>query len=144
MEVLLIICILAVFFFVLGETFLPVLIAGLWIIEFFIILCIVFFVVMAILAVLAKKRCATFVRLDERHSNIRSAIYKIGEMEYRNAFPTDAFLKKLLYRKTEVNVRLFQVGKTGFTFDPVSLWIIGIGLLAFSILAFVLMKFILY
>lgn len=144
MEIFLTIAILIILFCVLGETVVPALIALLWVLEIFILLCVLFFVVMITLTILAKTKKAKFLRVDGAEKGIKQAIYEIEGKEYKNAFPTDAFMKNLLYRKTDVKVRFLKLGKTGTVFDWVSQSIMAIGLPAFSFLAYIVFQVIFF
>lgn len=102
---------------------------------------IIMFLVSLVLAILAKPVKARFLRLDENPKHMDHAIYEIDGEEYRNLFPTDWFLKKVLYRKPVVKVRFKKIGRISLVFDPVTLWVIGLGIVLFSGLYALLLMF---
>ena len=70
------------------------------------------------------------------------AYYEIDGEEYRNIFPTDVFMRRFLYRKEEVHVRLLRMRKHSYVFDRVTTLVIGLGLPAFAVIIVLLLAFV--
>lgn len=142
MELLLILGIIVIFLLIMGYSFLPVIAAILWLFEGLALLCTVFFAVTAVLILLAKEKEAVFQTLERTERYGEHAVYAISGEEQRNLFPTDAFLKKILYRRKEVSVRVLKIGERHIVFDRVSQVITGVGFFAFLAIALILLDMI--
>lgn len=138
MEYLIAFGVILVFVLIFGKSFVPLLVLVLVLMGLFAVLCDFFFGVMALLAIVARPKKAVFVDVEKDDRGIGYAFYEIEGEEYRNTFPTDAFLRKLLYNKTDMRVRLLRIGDLALVFDQVTLWIIGIGLPFFGVAVFAL------
>ena len=84
---------------------------------------------MLFLLVTSKPVKAEFVRLDDT-KRFPAAVYRVGEQEFRNVFPSEMMMKKKLYvegkRKRVLKSRIF-----GFVIDGNALATIIIGALVF-------------
>lgn len=138
MEYLIAFGVILVFVLIFGKSFVPLLVLVLVLMGLFAVLCDFFFGVMALLAIAARPKKAVFVDVEKDDRGIGYAFYEIEGEEYRNTFPTDVFLRKLLYNKTNMRVRLLRIGDLALVFDQVTLWIIGIGLPVFGVAVFAL------
>ena len=142
MELLIIIAMGLIVLFMLGYTLWP-LVSGLLFLAFmFAIVCELFFVISGILWLLARRRKAKYLGLSDDDGPASFAYYEIEGEEYRNIFPTDAFMRRFLYRKEEVNVRLWKRKKKSYVFDRVTTLVIGLGLISFSVIIVLLSAFV--
>lgn len=144
MEYLIVFGVILMLVLILGQSFGPLMVLVLGLMGLFAVLCDFFFVVMALLAIAARPKKAVFVDVEKDDRGIGFAFYEIEGEEYRNTFPTDAFLRKLLYNKKDMRVRLLRLGDLAFVFDRVTFWTIGIGLPFFGAATFALYSLIWY
>ncbi|MDE7252962.1 MAG: P2X purinoceptor [Acetatifactor sp.] len=144
MEYLIVFGIILVLVLIFGQSFVPLMVLVLGLMGLFAVLCDFFFGVMALLAIAARPKKAVFVDVEKDDRGIGFAFYEIEGEEYRNTFPTDAFLRKLLYNRKNMRVRLLRLGDLVLVFDRVTLWIIGIGLPFFGVAVFALYSLIQY
>lgn len=142
MEVLVILGILIIFLLVFGLSFLPILAGILWLMGGMAILSTVFFVVMAVLTLAARKKEAVFCGVEKVERYGEHAVYEIEGQERSNLFPTDALTKRLLYRKEKVSVRALKIGKNVLVFDRISQVIIAIGLPTFAGISWIILDMI--
>lgn len=100
-----------------------------WILAGAVVLTALFFAAALFLLVTSKPVKAEFVRLDDT-KRFPAAVYRIGDGEFRNIFPSETMMKKKLYvegkRKKVLKSRLFR-----FVIDGNSLATIVIGALVF-------------
>jgi len=142
MELLIIVAMGVFLLFMLGYTLWPLVSGVLFLALMFAILCELFFAVSGVLWLLARRKKAKYLGLSEDESPASFAYYEIEGEEYRNIFPTDAFMRRVLYRKEAVNVRLLKLGKHHWVFDRVTGLVIGLGLVSFSIIIPMLLTFV--
>lgn len=134
MELLIILIIIIVILVILGVSVLTIIAGAWWLLGGLAALSAFFFVVMSVFALLARRKDAVFLRLEKGERAGAFAIYEMDGVEYRNTFPTDLILEKLLYQKKNVKVKVFPAEKPKMIFDGVTLTVIGIGLPAFALL----------
>lgn len=100
-----------------------------WILAGAVVLTALFFAAALFLLVTSKPVKAEFVRLDDT-KRFPAAVYRIGDGEFRNIFPSETMMKKKLYvegkRKKVLKSRLFR-----FVIDGNALATIVIGALVF-------------
>lgn len=100
-----------------------------WILAGAVVLTALFFTAMLFLLVTSKPVKAEFVRLDDT-KRFPAAVYRVGDREFRNIFPSEMMMKKKLYvegkRKRVLKSRIF-----GFVIDGNALATIIIGALVF-------------
>ncbi|MBO4478163.1 MAG: hypothetical protein J5757_07550 [Lachnospiraceae bacterium] len=142
MELLIIIAMGLIVLFMLGYTLWPLVSGVLFLAFMFAIVCELFFVISGILWLLARRRNAKYLGLSDDDGPANFAYYEIDGEEYRNIFPTDAFMRRFLYRKEEVNVRLWKRKKKSYVFDRVTTLVIGLGLISFSVIIVLLSAFV--
>ncbi len=88
---------------------------------------VVFFVITAISLIGSKKRRAAFDRIDKPEGKaFPSAVYISEGEEYRNSFPNEFVLKKLLYKKDREVI--LRVTKRGGVYDKYSVVTVLAGL----------------
>lgn len=112
----------------------------LWLMVVMALLCAAFFLFMILLACFTKKKEATYLRLEAGEKMGAFALYEIEGKEYRNTFPTDSFLEKILYREGKCKVRFRETSHVTYVFDKVTIFIIATGFpafLAIAVLAFI-------
>lgn len=141
MEILIVVGIVIVLLIILGYSAIPLIVSCLWLIELFAVVCILFFVIMAILVCKAKKTDAMFMRIEPSEKFGEHVIYRIDGKEHPNTFPTDALLGKLLYKGGWVKVRTLQIKDKLLVFDRLSQVIIAIGLPAFCVIAAIMLQY---
>lgn len=141
MEFLMILVVVIVMLVLLGVSLLSIVAGIWWLLTLLGILCVVFFLLSMVLVLVAKKREATFLRIEKGKLAGAFAVYEIEGTEYRNLFPTDVFLREVLYRRKQVFVRMLQLGRKRLVFDRVTLVIVSIGLPAFTILTLIMTGF---
>lgn len=119
----------AVLMLCLGFGFGDVAMLVMWILAGAVVLTALFFTAMLFLLVTSKPVKAEFVRLDDT-KRFPAAVYRVGEQEFRNVFPSEMMMKKKLYvegkRKRVLKSRIF-----GFVIDGNALATIIIGALVF-------------
>ena len=142
MELLIIIAMGLVLLFMLGYTLWPLVSGVLFLAFMFAIVCELFFVISGVLWLLARRRKAKYLGLSDDDGPASFAYYEIEGEEYRNIFPTDVFMRRFLYRKEEVHVRLWKRRKHSYVFDRVTTIIIGLGLVSFSVIIVLLSAFV--
>ena len=142
MELLIIIAMGLIVLFMLGYTLWPLVSGVLFLAFMFAIVCELFFVISGLLWLLARRRKAKYLGLSEDDGPASFAYYEIEGEEYRNIFPTDAFMRRCLYRKEEVNVRLWKRKKKSYVFDRVTTLVIALGLVSFSVIIVLLSAFV--
>lgn len=142
MELLIIIAMGLIVLFMLGYTLWPLVSGVLFLAFMFAIVCELFFVISGLLWLLARRRKAKYLGLSEDDGPASFAYYEIEGEEYRNIFPTDAFMRRFLYRKEEVNVRLWKRKKKSYVFDRVTTLVIALGLVSFSVIIVLLSAFV--
>lgn len=142
MELLIIIAMGVIVLFMLGYTLWPLVSGVLFLAFMFAIVCELFFVISGLLWLLARRRKAKYLGLSEDDGPASFAYYEIEGEEYRNIFPTDAFMRRFLYRKEEVNVRLWKRKKKSYVFDRVTTLVIALGLVSFSVIIVLLSAFV--
>lgn len=100
-----------------------------WILAGAIVLTALFFAAALFLLISSKPVKAEFLRLDDA-KRFPSAIYRVGDGEFRNIFPSETMMKKKLYvegkRKRVLKSRIFR-----FVIDGNALATIIIGALVF-------------
>ncbi|MBR4622608.1 MAG: hypothetical protein IKO44_03625 [Ruminococcus sp.] len=88
---------------------------------------VIFFAATAFTLIGAQRRKVSFDRIDKAEGKrFNTAVYKDGEGEYRNAFPSEPLLKPLLYDKDR-STGIF-VTKGGKAYDRYSIVTIIVGL----------------
>ena len=88
---------------------------------------VVFFVITAISLIGSRKRRAAFDRIDKPEGKtFPSAVYISEGEEYRNSFPNEFVLKKLLYKKDREVI--LRVTKRGGVYDKYSVVTVLAGL----------------
>ena len=142
MELLIIIAMGLIVLFMLGYTLWPLVSGVLFLAFMFALVCELFFVISGILWLLARRRKAKYLGLSDDDGPASFAYYEIEGEEYRNIFPTDAFMRRFLYRKEEVNVRLWKRKKKSYVFDRVTTLVIALGLVSFSVIIVLLSAFV--
>ena len=142
MELLIIIAMGLIVLFMLGYTLWPLVSGVLFLAFMFALVCELFFVISGLLWLLARRRKAKYLGLSEDDGPASFAYYEIEGEEYRNIFPTDAFMRRFLYRKEEVNVRLWKRKKKSYVFDRVTTLVIALGLVSFSVIIVLLSAFV--
>lgn len=119
----------AVLMLCLGFGFGDVAMLLMWILAGAVVLTALFFVAALFLLVTSKPVKAEFLRLDDT-KRFPAAVYRIGEQEFRNLFPSEMMMKKKLYvegkRKRVLKSRIF-----GFVIDGNALATIIIGACVF-------------
>ena len=119
----------AVLMLCLGFGFGDVAMLLMWILAGAVVLTALFFTAMLFLLFTSKPVKAEFLRLDDT-KRFPTAIYRIGEQEFRNIFPSEMMMKKKLYvegkRKRVLKSRIF-----GFVIDGNALATIIIGACVF-------------
>ncbi len=134
MELLVIVAMALMLLFMLGYTLWPIVSGVLFLALMFAIVCELFFVISGLMWLFARRRKAKYLGLSEDDGPASFAWYEIEGEEYRNIFPTDAFMRRVLYRKEEVNVRLLKMRRHAWTFDHVTTIVIGLGLVSFAVI----------
>ncbi|MBR5058647.1 MAG: hypothetical protein IKX04_08770 [Clostridiales bacterium] len=134
MELLVIVAMALMLLFMLGYTLWPIVSGVLFLALMFAIVCELFFVISGLMWLFARRRKAKYLGLSEDDGPASFAWYEIEGEEYRNIFPTDAFMRRVLYRKEEVNVRLLKMRRHAWTFDRVTTLVIGLGLVSFAVI----------
>lgn len=134
MELLVIVAMALMLLFMLGYTLWPFVSGVLFLAFMFAIVCELFFVISGLMWLFARRRKAKYLGLSEDDGPASFAWYEIEGEEYRNIFPTDAFMRRVLYRKEEVNVRLLKMRRHAWTFDRVTTFVIGLGLVSFAVI----------
>ncbi len=134
MELLVIVAMALMLLFMLGYTLWPIVSGVLFLALMFAIVCELFFVISGLMWLFARRRKAKYLGLSEDDGPASFAWYEIEGEEYRNIFPTDAFMRRVLYRKEEVNVRLLKMRRHAWTFDRVTTIVIGLGLVSFAVI----------
>ena len=142
MELLIIIAMGLIVLFMLGYTLWPLVSGVLFLAFMFALVCELFFVISGLLWLLAQRRKAKYLGLSEDDGPASFAYYEIEGEEYRNIFPTDAFMRRFLYRKEEVNVRLWKRKKKSYVFDRETTLVIALGLVSFSVIIVLLSAFV--
>lgn len=135
MEILVLIGCAIVILMVLGVSIEPLFAIIFWGIFVVSVLCVFFFFISLIGLFLAKNKKADFVELVDGDKMGAFAVYEIEGETYRNLFPTDRILEKLLYKKKTVRVKLGKFAKQSYVYDSVTKNIIWIGFIAFSLIA---------
>ena len=119
----------AMLMFCLGFGFGDVAMLLMWILAGAVVLTALFFVAALFLLVTSKPVKAEFLRLDDT-KRFPAAVYRIGDGEFRNIFPSETMMKKKLYvegkRKRVLKSRIF-----GFVIDGNALATIIIGAAVF-------------
>ena len=142
MELLIILAMGLVLVFMLGYTLWPLVSGVLFLALMFAVVCEVFFVIAGLMWLLARRKNAKYLGLSDDDGPASFAYYEIDGEEYRNIFPTDVFMRRFLYRKEEVHVRLLRMRKHSYVFDRVTTLVIGLGLPAFAVIIVLLLAFV--
>ncbi|MBR6365688.1 MAG: hypothetical protein IKS10_06310 [Lachnospiraceae bacterium] len=142
MELLVIVAMALVLLFMLGYTLWPLVSGVLFLAMMFAIFCETFFVISGLMWLFARRRKAKYLGLSEDDGPASFAWYEIDGEEVRNIFPTDVFMRRLLYRKEEVHVRLLKLKKHVWAFDRVTTLVIGLGLVSFAVIIVLLSTFV--
>ncbi|MBO7514691.1 MAG: hypothetical protein J6T47_03625 [Lachnospiraceae bacterium] len=142
MELLIIVAMGLILVFMLGYTLWPLVSGVLYLALMFAVVCEVFFVISGLMWLFARRKKAKYLGLSDDDGPASFAYYEIDGEEYRNIFPTDAFMRRFLYRKEEVRVRLLHLRKHSWVFDRVTTLVIGLGLPAFAVIIVLLLAFV--
>ena len=100
-----------------------------WILAAAIVFTGIFFTVSLFLTIASKPVKAEFLRLDDT-KRFPDAVYRVGEAELRNIFPSEAVMKKRLYSKGKEK-RVLKSRLFGFVIDGNALATILIGAAVF-------------
>lgn len=135
MEFIMIAIIAIVVMLLLGVSVFKIMMGVLWVLDGLAFLSFLFFLIAAVMSLFTKKMQARYLRLEKNGRYGEHAVYEVEGEECSNLFPTDHFLKDLLYRSEDVKVQVGKFGKHRFVLDKLSLVIIGIGLPVFLLMA---------
>jgi len=134
MEILIVIVVALVLAAVFGAPLQIILYIALGLVELSCVLSLLLFWVSLCLLPFSKKVDASYLDVEKADHGMYYAFYLADGQQYRCLFPTDAFLKKILYRKVDTNVRLIKIKYWARVIDRCTIVTISLGLVLFSMI----------